>query len=94
LQTGVDLEKLVMGSAEIEISHDCGKFICPLRGASYAQRLEEKRRESIYYSVLNYLCQNQLTTYCIFVHIPVLNQENLLDILADFVLIINNLALI
>lgn len=28
LRTGVDLEKLVMGTAEIEISHDCGKFVC------------------------------------------------------------------
>lgn len=77
LQTSVDLKKLVVGTAEIEISHDCGKFVC----------------ESLYYSVLNYLYQNQLTTCCIFVHVPVLNQENLLGILADFVLIINNLAL-
>jgi len=77
LNTGVDLEKLVMGAAAIEISHDCGKFVC----------------ESLYYSVLNYLCQNQLAASCIFVHVPVLNQENLSGILRDFVLIINNLAL-
>ena len=77
LQTEVDLEKLVAGAAAIEISHDCGKFVC----------------ESLYYSVLDYLSQNQLRARCIFVHVPVLNQENLMGILADFVLIINKLAL-
>ncbi|MEH2254918.1 pyroglutamyl-peptidase I family protein [Nostoc sp.] len=76
LQTEVDLEKLVAGAA-IQISHDCGKFVC----------------EGLYYSVLDYLSQNQLTARCIFVHVPILNQENLMGILADFVLIINKLAL-
>ncbi|MDZ8257651.1 peptidase C15 [Nostoc sp. ChiQUE01b] len=84
LQTEVDLEKLVAGAAAIQISHDCGKFVC-VRVAS--------RREGLYYSVLDYLGQNQLTARCIFVHVPVLNQENLMGILADFVLIINKLAL-
>ncbi len=84
LQTEVDLEKLVAGAAAIQISHDCGKFVC-VRVAS--------RREGLYYSVLDYLSQNQLTARCIFVHVPVLNQENLMGILADFVLIINKLAL-
>jgi pyroglutamyl-peptidase len=77
LQTEVDLEKLVAGAVAIQISHDCGKFVC----------------EGLYYSVLDYLSQNKLTARCIFVHVPVLNQENLMGILADFVLIINNLAL-
>ncbi|MEH2128039.1 pyroglutamyl-peptidase I family protein [Nostoc sp.] len=77
LQTEVDLEKLVAGAVAIQISHDCGKFVC----------------EGLYYSVLDYLSQNQLTSRCIFIHVPVLNQENLAGILADFVLIINKLAL-
>jgi pyroglutamyl-peptidase len=77
LHTEVDLEKLVAGAAAIQISHDCGKFVC----------------ESLYYSVLDYLSQNQLTARCIFVHVPVLNQGNLMGIIADFVLIINKLAL-
>ncbi|MCC5619498.1 peptidase C15 [Nostoc sp. CHAB 5836] len=77
LQTEVDLEKLVVGAAAIEISHDCGKFVC----------------EGLYYSVLDYLRQNQLTARCLFVHVPILNQENFMGILADFVLIINKLAL-
>ncbi|MCC5670001.1 hypothetical protein LC653_40950 [Nostoc sp. CHAB 5784] len=40
-----------------------------------------------------YLSQRQLTVRCIFAHVPVLNQENLMGILADSVLIINKLAL-
>ncbi|MEH2468309.1 MAG: hypothetical protein V7K23_32600 [Nostoc sp.] len=28
LQTEVDLEKLVVGALAIQISHDCGKFVC------------------------------------------------------------------
>ncbi|WGV25859.1 peptidase C15 [Halotia branconii] len=77
LQTTVDVEKLIWGAMEIEISYDCGKFVC----------------EGLYYSVLDYLQQKQLTTHCIFVHIPVLTSENLPVIMADFVLIINRLAL-
>ncbi len=77
LPTTVNLEKLVSGATAIEISHDCGKFVC----------------EGLYYAVLNYLYQNQSAARCIFVHVPVLNSENLPVVLADFLLIINNLAL-
>lgn len=77
LQTGVDVEKLVLGSGAVEISHDCGKFVC----------------EGLYYSVLDYLGQSQLMTPCIFVHVPILHQENLVGILDDFLLIVNKLAL-
>lgn len=47
---------------------------------------------SLLFSV-DYLTENQLTIRCIFVRVLVLNQENLMGILADFVLIINKLAL-
>ncbi|BAY77987.1 hypothetical protein NIES25_44570 [Nostoc linckia NIES-25] len=77
LHTDVDLEKLVAEAAAIDISQDCGKFVC----------------EGLYYCVLDYLNQNQLPMRCIFVHVPVLNPENLSGIVADFLLIINNLAL-
>lgn len=78
LYTDIDLEQLVAGTKAIEISYDCGKFVC----------------EGLYYSVLDYLRQFQLTTRCIFVHVPVLHSENLLSILEDFLLIINKLALL
>ncbi|MFO0172038.1 MAG: peptidase C15, partial [Aphanizomenon sp.] len=76
LQTTVDLEKLLVATAAVKISYDCGKFVC----------------EGVYYSVLEYLHRSQLPIKCIFVHVPILNQENLIDIIADFVLIINNSA--
>ncbi|MBD2694350.1 peptidase C15 [Anabaena catenula] len=78
LQTTVDVEQLVAGTKAVEISYDCGKFVC----------------EGLYHSVLDYLSQSQLPIPCIFVHVPILNQENLHSILADFVLILNKLALI
>jgi len=77
-QTSVDLEKLLVGTAVVEISYECGKFVC----------------EGLYYSVLDYLHQSQLTIKCIFVHVPILNPENSLEIIADFILLINNLALL
>ncbi|MEA5580626.1 peptidase C15 [Nodularia harveyana UHCC-0300] len=78
LPTTINLEKLVTDATAIEISYDCGKFVC----------------EALYYAVLNYLYQNRLPTPCVFVHVPLLNPENLPLILADFLLIINNLALL
>jgi pyroglutamyl-peptidase len=78
LRTTVDIEKLLVGTAAVEISYDCGKFVC----------------EGLYYSVLDYLHQSQLSIKCIFVHVPILNQENLIQIVTDFVLMINNLALL
>jgi pyroglutamyl-peptidase len=78
LQTPIDLEKLIIGARATDISDDCGKFVC----------------EGLYYSVLDYLGQKQLSSHCVFVHVPVINQDNLMAILADFVLIINNLALL
>ena len=78
LQTSVDLEKLLVGTAAVEISYNCGKFVC----------------EGLYYSVLDYLHQSQLSIKCIFVHVPIFNPENLPKIIADFIVIINNLALL
>jgi pyroglutamyl-peptidase len=78
LQTTVDLERLLAGAGAIQISQDCGNFVC----------------EGLYFSVLEYLRQEQLKSRCIFVHVPVLNQDNLLGILADFLLIIHRLALL
>lgn len=78
LQTTVEIEKLLVGTAAVEISYDCGKFVC----------------EGVYYSVLDYLHQSQLSIKCIFVHVPILNQENLIAIVTDFILMMNNLALL
>lgn len=77
LYTTVDLELLVRGIETVEISHDCGKFVC----------------EGLYSSVLDYLEQNQIKIPCIFVHVPILTEENMSSILANFLLIIDRLAL-
>ncbi|AFZ03286.1 hypothetical protein [Calothrix sp. PCC 6303] len=73
----LDLQKLVPDSATIEISHDCGKFVC----------------EGLYYSVLNYLLRSQINSRCIFVHVPILTEANLPGILEDFLLVIRRMAL-
>ncbi|MEC4817452.1 MAG: peptidase C15 [Scytonema sp. PMC 1069.18] len=78
LQTTVDLDELVKGATAVEISHDCGKFVC----------------EGLYYSVLDELRQRQLRTPCIFIHVPILTEENSPLILDDFLLIIHRLALL
>ncbi|NET74246.1 MAG: peptidase C15, partial [Sphaerospermopsis sp. SIO1G2] len=74
LQTIVNIEQLLVGTTAVDISYDCGKFVC----------------EGLYYSVLEYLSQSQLIIPCIFVHVPILHPGNLIGILTDFVVIINN----
>lgn len=76
LKTGVDLQELIADSTEIEISHDAGKFVC----------------EGLYYEVLKYLGERRLNSRCIFVHVPLLNQANLAQIVAYFGIIIKNMT--
>lgn len=71
LKTNIELEKLVH-DAEIQISHDAGKFVC----------------EGLYYEVLKYILDSNLNISCIFVHVPILTKENFTSVLADFMLII------
>ncbi|KAF3885398.1 MULTISPECIES: C15 family peptidase [Nostocales] len=78
LVTTVDLEKLVVGFGAVEISHDCGKFVC----------------EGLYYSVLDELRLRELKTPCIFVHVPILTEENFPSIREDFLLMTHKLALL
>lgn len=77
LYTTVDLDLLVKGLETVDISHNCGKFVC----------------EGLYYSVLDYLQQNQIKIPCIFVHVPILTEENMSSIQENFLLIIDRLAL-
>ena len=72
LKTSVNLERLVLSLAETEISHDAGKFVC----------------EGLYYQLLKHLRDQQLTTFCLFVHVPVLNPTNRTGIKTDFCLLI------
>ena len=76
LNTSVDLEELLEGLTETEMSYDAGKFVC----------------EGLYYQVLSYLRDYAPTTGCIFVHVPVLTTENISTIMTDFRLILSRLA--
>lgn len=77
LHTTVNLEELVAPCQAIEISHDCGKFVC----------------EGLYYSVLDYLLKNSPKSKCIFIHVPVLTENNIRVVVEDFLLVIDRLAL-
>ena len=76
MRTNVALEKLVDGVDRFNISHDAGKFVC----------------EALYYSVLNYIFEQKLNISCIFVHVPILNENNLAAIVEDFGLILQRIS--
>lgn len=76
LKTQINLQELLTDLSSVEISDDAGKFVC----------------EGLYYSVLNYIDKWQLNINCIFVHVPVLTEENIAEIVADFKLIIRKLG--
>ena len=75
LQTSVDLDKLTAGLPMTEISHDAGQFVC----------------NTLYFKMLKHLSLQEEDHHCIFVHIPVLTEENENQILADFISIIKRL---
>ena len=76
LKTAVNLEHIIADLPTTKISHDAGKFVC----------------EALYYEVLKHLADSQLSTQCIFVHVPILTAENAKIIVADFLLILNRLT--
>ncbi|MCU0537819.1 MAG: hypothetical protein MUD14_28360 [Hydrococcus sp. Prado102] len=47
--------------------------------------------EGLYYQILKYLRQFHPQSHCLFVHVPVINEANLTEILADFCLLIEQL---
>ncbi|MEG4245372.1 peptidase C15 [Microcoleus sp. MON2_D6] len=77
LKTAVNIEPLVADLAATEISHEAGKFVC----------------EALYYAVLKHICDSQIPAKCIFVHVPILTEENADKIVADFLLIIRRLGM-
>ncbi len=76
LNTAVNLEHLIADLDATEISHEAGKFVC----------------EALYYAVLKHLADSQLSTKCIFVHVPILTPDNTDQIVGDFLLIIRRLT--
>ncbi|NEQ77065.1 MAG: peptidase C15 [Okeania sp. SIO2C9] len=72
MKTSIDLAELVLGLDVTEISNDAGKFVC----------------EYLYYSVLKYLDMRCYQSKCIFVHVPVLTENNRDKIVGDFMKIL------
>ncbi len=75
IHTPVDVHELVQDLAVTDVSHDAGQFVC----------------NHLYYSILNYVQQQQLRTHCVFVHVPILHSENLCAVLRDFTAILQRL---
>ena len=76
LQTSVDLEELTVDLAMTEISHDAGGFVC----------------NTLYFKTLEHLSLQEENYHSIFLHVPVITEENRHLLLADFVSIIERLS--
>ena len=75
MKTAINLADLIVGLNRTEISNDAGKFVC----------------EELYYSVLKYIEVNGLKSQCIFIHVPVLTEDNRDVIVEDFMKILSSL---
>ncbi|MCY7279141.1 MAG: peptidase C15 [Phormidesmis sp. CAN_BIN44] len=75
LQTPIDLAALIKGTIATQISHDAGNFVC----------------NHLYYSVLSHLRETQPDIICLFVHVPLLNEQNLDVVMRDFLTIVHRL---
>lgn len=76
LRTRIDLEKLTRGLPMTEISHDAGNFVC----------------NRLYYSMLKHFETLEGEHHCLFIHVPVLTEENTDALASDFEHIILRLA--
>lgn len=76
IETWVNVDKLIAGLKVTDISHDAGKFVC----------------EGLYYSTLKYLQDRNLTSNCLFVHVPIINPENSDTVKAEFLEIVHRLS--
>lgn len=76
LYTSVDLTDLVRTLKITEVSNNAGKFVC----------------EGLYYQLLKHIKLQHLGTYCIFVHVPLLSNNQAKLVRQDFELIVSQLA--
>ncbi|MGA7936649.1 MAG: peptidase C15 [Kovacikia sp.] len=77
IETAIPVGQLVKRLKVTKISHNTGKFVC----------------NYLYYSVLKYLQNHLPNSHCIFVHVPLLNEDNRVNILEDFLIILNTLQM-
>lgn len=76
LQTSVDLVELITDLHMTEISHDAGQFVC----------------NTLYYKTLEHLSRQDEEHHSIFIHVPVITEENEHHLVADFLSIIERLS--
>jgi pyroglutamyl-peptidase len=76
LLTRLDLEQILDKTCGTDISYDAGNFVC----------------NHLYYSVLKYIRESLYGSRCLFVHVPILTEENSDLILQDFLIILQNLS--
>jgi pyroglutamyl-peptidase len=72
VHTSLQLEKLAENLRHTEISQDAGRFVC----------------NALYYAILNYLQSYHSDIQCLFVHVPILTPNNQVEIVADFLAIL------
>jgi pyroglutamyl-peptidase len=76
LKTAIDLVALTEDLRMTDISHDTGRFVC----------------NTLYYRSLEHLGAQESEHHCLFIHVPVLTEENARPLTEDFVRIIARLA--
>ena len=75
LQTSVNAQDLLKETTHSEISYDAGRYVC----------------NHLYYRVLAAINASRLDTVAIFVHVPILNDQNTPVMLSDFLKILSAL---
>jgi pyroglutamyl-peptidase len=75
IETEIDFNHLIKGTIATQISHNAGDFVC----------------NHLYYSVLKHLQNKRLKLQCIFVHVPILNEQNFETIMEDFLMMTDRL---
>ncbi|MEM8501570.1 MAG: peptidase C15 [Cyanobacteria bacterium P01_D01_bin.1] len=75
LQTSVNVQNLIRGTTQSEISYNAGDYVC----------------NHLYYQVLAAIDTHGLDMVAIFVHVPILTSENTAGIVSDFLRIISTL---
>ncbi len=68
LQTSVNVQALLKETTHSEVSYDAGRYVC----------------NHLYYQVLAAIDSSSLDTVAIFVHVPILNDQNMAVMSSDF----------
>jgi len=76
MKTSVDLVDLTTDLPMTEISHDAGEFVC----------------NTLYYKTLEHISLQDENHHSIFIHVPVITEQNESLLVADFISIIERLS--